>query len=80
MTVHRVKSSHQHLPKAWPATQTERAPQWVEVCGGEYRAGQRVYDPFGYVECQCTLTIQRDFQLTQRDESAPICILSGMPV
>lgn len=63
------------LDEAWAATQTERVPQWVKVCGGGYRAEQRVNEPFGYVECQCTLTIQRDFQLSQRDESAPICIL-----
>lgn len=56
--------------KLCPATQTERAPPWVEQ-----RAVQRVYDPFGYAECQCTRTIQRDFHRSQRDEAALICIL-----
>ena len=62
-----INTSHQ----AWAATQTESVPPWGQKC----RADQRVYEPFGYVECQCKLTIQRDFQLSHRDESAPVCIL-----
>ena len=38
-------------------------------------AEQRGCKPFGYVECQRTIIIQRNFHLSQRDESAPICIL-----
>lgn len=37
---------------------------------GGGRAEQRVNGPFGYVECQCTLIIQREIQLSQREASA----------
>ena len=59
------------LHKAWPPTQTEKGT----TGGRSVRWSKRVQDPFGYVECQCTLIIQRDFQLSQRDEAALICIL-----
>lgn len=61
----------QHFALSLDCDTDRKGPNMSE----EYTAQQRVYNPFGYVECQCTHSIQRNLQLSQKDASAPICIL-----